>query len=93
MTPMSSRVRSVSGLVPSLLIATAALAVMHPAISSLNARERQRDMLAQAEQLRTAREFGRRPGQSRRAQAAARQPGRGRVSSALLVRLLHRTAR
>ncbi|HEV8277812.1 MAG TPA: hypothetical protein VGQ26_19265 [Streptosporangiaceae bacterium] len=55
------------------LAATAAAACMHPHISSLNSRERQRDMLAQADRQRRARQASELARASRRAEGIGRR--------------------
>ena len=62
-----------------LLAATAAAACMHPHISCLNSRERQRDMLAQADRLRLARQVSELARTSRRAEGIGRRQRRAGV--------------
>jgi hypothetical protein len=52
---------------------TTAATCMHPYISGLNNRERQRDMLAQAERRRLVRQLGHLAGASRHAEGSPRR--------------------
>ena len=72
------------------LAATAAAACMHPHISSLNSRERQRDMLAQADRLRRARQVSELARASRRAEGIGRRQRRAGRTVAALIGLLPR---
>jgi hypothetical protein len=73
-----------------LLAATAAAACMHPHISCLNSRERQRDMLAQADRLRLARQVSELARTSRRAEGIGRRQRRAWRTVAALTGLLPR---
>jgi hypothetical protein len=73
-----------------LLAATAAAACMHPHISSLNSRERQRDMLAQADRQRLARQVSELARASRRAEGIGRCQRRAWRTVAALIGLLPR---
>ena len=72
------------------LAATAAAACMHPHISALNSRERQRDMLAQADRLRLARQMRQLARTSRRAEGIGRRQRRAWRTVAALIGLLPR---
>jgi uncharacterized protein (DUF1684 family) len=73
-----------------LLAATAATACMHPHISSLNSRERQRDMLVQADRQRLARQVSELARASRRAEGIGRRQRRAWRTVAALIGLLPR---
>ena len=72
------------------LAATAAAACMHSHISSLNSRERQRDMLAQADRQRRARQVSELARASRRAEGIGRRQRRAWRTVAALIGLLPR---
>jgi hypothetical protein len=72
------------------LAATAAAACMHPHISSLNSRERRRDMLAQADRQRLARQVSELARASRRAEGIGRRQRRAWRTVAALIGLLPR---
>jgi len=63
---------------------------MHPYIGSQNSRERQREMMAQAERRRLQRQLRDLARASRRAEAGGRRERRARRSFAPLARLLPR---
>jgi hypothetical protein len=68
----------------------AAAACMHSHISSLNSRERQRDMLAQADRQRRARQASELARASRRAEGIGRRQRRAWRTVAALIGLLPR---
>jgi hypothetical protein len=72
------------------LAATAAATCIHPHISGLNSRERQRDMLARAERQRLARQLSDLARTSRRAEGIGRRQRRAWRTVAALIGLLPR---
>jgi len=77
-------------IVSELLAATAAAVCMHPHITGLNSRERQRDMLAQADRLRLARQVSQLASASHRAEGIGRRQRRAWRTVAALIGLLPR---
>jgi hypothetical protein len=71
-------------------VATAAAACIHPHISSLNSRERQRDTLARADRQRLARQVSELARASRRAEGIGRRQRRAWRTVAALMGLLPR---
>jgi hypothetical protein len=94
-SPQLVLTRAAFMIVPQLFAVTVAAMYVHPNISSLNSRERQRDMLAQADRQRLVRQLGDLARASRQAEGTGHRRRRAWRTALLLTRLLpwHRAVR